>query len=399
LLAVKVCFITSVFPRGETDPTAGWIIEIIHRLQARGVDIRVFCPSFKGLGDQYIHSIKARRFRYFFKKYEDLTHDQGAPYKIREARYRFIALFYVFCGLIQFLDYCRSERFDILHVQWPFPHAIWAYFASRIYKAKTVLTFHGAELLLVKTYPFVRLFLRHAISHADAITSNSSFTKSKILDIKDTTVNIVGFGPAVGQVQGPAGEDGGKKRNPKRQILFVGRFVERKGVEYLIRAMPEITSRVDSELVLVGTGDLEQELKDLARDLGVEQRVKFVGIVSNDDLERRYREADVFVLPSIVDSKGDTEGLGVVLIEALAHDTPVVASRVGGIVDIVKHGETGMLVPEKDPSALAAAVIEVLESDDLARRLAEDGKRFVKEEFDWDKLAGRLYEIYERVLA
>jgi glycosyltransferase involved in cell wall biosynthesis len=396
---VKVCFITSVFPRDETDPTAGWIIEIIHRLQARGVEIQVFCPSFKGLKDQYIHSIKARRFRYFFKKYEDLTHDQGAPYKIREARYRFIAVFYVFFGLIHFLNYCRKERFDILHVQWPFPHAIWAYFASRLYKAKTVLTFHGAELLLIRTYPFVRHFLKHAISHADGITSNSSFTKSKILDIKKTTVNIVGFGPAVGQVQSDASRDYEKKSNPRKQILFVGRFVERKGVEYLIRAMPEITAGVDSELVLVGTGDLEQELRQLAGDLGVDQRVKFVGVVSNEELDRRYREADVFVLPSIVDSKGDTEGLGVVLIEALAYDTPVIASKVGGIVDIVKHRETGMLVPEKDPSALAAAVVEVLENEGLARRLAEDGNRFIKEKFDWDKLAGQLYDIYEQVLA
>jgi D-inositol-3-phosphate glycosyltransferase len=68
-------------------------------------------------------------------------------------------------------------------------------------------------------------------------------------------------------------------------------------------------------------------------------------------------------------------------------------------VDIVKHRETGMLVPEKDPSALAAAVVEVLENEGLARRLAEDGNRFIKEKFDWDKLAGQLYDIYEQVLA
>ncbi|MFH1314551.1 MAG: glycosyltransferase family 4 protein [Candidatus Eisenbacteria bacterium] len=396
---MKVCFITSVFPRGETDPTASWIIEIIHRLQARGVDIKVFCPSFKGLKDQYIHSIEARRFRYFFKNHEDLTHDQGAPYKIREARYRFIAIFYVFFGLIHFLRYCRKEKFDILHVQWPFPHAIWAYFASRLFKARTVLTFHGAELLLVRTYPFVRHFLKHAINHADGITSNSSFTRSKILEITDTTVNIVGFGPAVGGIQSAVKRKHEKKDNPKKQILFVGRFVERKGTEYLIKAMPEIVGKVDSELILVGTGDLEGELRHLAGDLGVEQHIRFDGVVSNEELNRRYREADVFVLPSIVDSKGDTEGLGVVLIEALAYNTPVIASRVGGIIDIVKHRETGMLVPEKDPAALAAAVVEVLTNDELALRLAEDGNKFIKEKYDWDKLADQLRDIYEQVLA
>ena len=395
---MKVCFITSVFPRGETDPTASWIIEIIHRLQGRGVDIKVFCPSFRGLKDQYIYSIEARRFRYFFKKYEDLTHDQGAPYKIRDARYRFIALFYVLFGLIHFLDYCRRQRFDILHVQWPFPHAIWAYFASKIFKAKTVLTFHGAELLLVKTYPLVRHFLKHAIRNADAITSNSSFTKSKILEIADSTVNVVGFGPAVGEIQSAVSRETEKRANPRKQILFVGRFVERKGTEYLIKAMPDILAKVDCDLILVGIGDLEEDIRRLARELGVDSHVTFAGVLSNDELRRRYLEADIFVLPSIVDSKGDTEGLGVVLIEALAHKTPVVASEVGGIIDIVKHRETGMLVPEKDPRALAGAVVEVLTDDDLAARLAEDGNRFIMEKFDWDKLGGQLVDIYERVL-
>jgi glycosyltransferase involved in cell wall biosynthesis len=396
---VKVCFVTSVFPRGENDPTASWIIEIIHRLQARGIDIKVFCPSFKGLKDQHIHSIEARRFRYFFKNQEDLTHDQGAPYKIREARYRFIAIFYVFFGLIHFLRYCRKEKFDILHVQWPFPHAIWAYFASLLYKAKTVLTFHGAELLLVKSYPFVRHFLKHAIRHADGITSNSSFTKSRILEITDTTVNVIGFGPAVGEIQSAVKREHAKKANPRKQILFVGRFIERKGTEYLIKAMPEIVDKIDCELVLVGVGDLEGELRQIAEDLGVEQHIKFAGVLSNEELNTRYREADVFVLPAIVDSKGDTEGLGVVLIEALAYNTPVIASKVGGIIDIVKHRETGMLVPEKDPSALATAVVEILTNDELAMRLAEDGNRFIKEKFDWDKLAGQLHDIYEQVLA
>lgn len=385
---MKVCVITSVFPRHEGDPSASWLVEVVRRIQKKGLEVFVFCPSFKGLSDQTIHGIKVRRFRYFFKAKEDLTHDQGAPNKIRSPIYLFISFFYVLFGLVHFIRYCRKERFDVLHVHWPFPHGLFSYAGAKVSRAGTVLHFHGAELLLVKRFAFVKYFLKHAISHADRIVANSSFTKSKVQEIVPSEVEVIGFGPAIEEKRFR------RPSNSRKRVLYVGRMIERKGVEYLVRAMTDVTARVDCELILVGDGDQKAKLQTLVHETGLDGRVRFEGVLPNEALNERYQQCDAFVLPAIVDSRGDTEGFGVVLIEALTYKKPIVASSVGGILDIIKHRETGLLVPEKDAAALARGIVEVLTDEPLAARLGENGYRHIKESFDWDRIADRIVGLY-----
>jgi glycosyltransferase involved in cell wall biosynthesis len=116
-------------------------------------------------------------------------------------------------------------------------------------------------------------------------------------------------------------------------------------------------------------------------------------------LNKYYSACDCFVLPAVVDSEGNTEGLGVVLIEALSFRKPVVASALGGIVDVINHEKTGLLVPEKDSPALAAAITRVLTDEELARRLGEEGFRFVREYFNWDRIISRWIELYAELAA
>ena len=123
----------------------------------------------------------------------------------------------------------------------------------------------------------------------------------------------------------------------------------------------------------------------------------FTGKLSPEALANEYKTANVFTLPAIVDSKGDTEGLGVVLIEAMELGLPVVASDVGGIPDVVVDGESGILVPEKDPQALANAY-KRLESDPaLVQQLLEGSRRRIAECFTWDGIVARQIETYNRV--
>ena len=132
------------------------------------------------------------------------------------------------------------------------------------------------------------------------------------------------------------------------RLLFVGRLVERKGVQVLLEALARLRDRPGVRVRVVGDGPMRGALERQAATLGVADRVRFDGSVSTEELVRRFRECDVFVLPAVVDAKGDTEGLGVVLIEALSYGKPVIASAAGGIVDIVRDGETGLLVPPGD---------------------------------------------------
>jgi glycosyltransferase involved in cell wall biosynthesis len=194
--------------------------------------------------------------------------------------------------------------------------------------------------------------------------------------------SVIGFGsPLSGDPLPPA-------RNRVKIILTVGRVVERKGIAYLLRALPAIAAAIDAKIVIVGKGDpkVEADLHAVADALKLGDRVVFAGKLPEADLIRWYRDCDVFCLPAIVDSQGETEGLGVVLLEALNYARPVVASDVGGIPDIIKHGRTGLLCPEKDPAALAAAILQVLRDPDFGETLGRQGRAFVGKEFSWENI-------------
>ncbi|MBR4785155.1 MAG: glycosyltransferase [Fibrobacter sp.] len=190
----------------------------------------------------------------------------------------------------------------------------------------------------------------------------------------------------------------------KFKILFVGRHIERKGICYLIEAAKYLP-RDKFEIRIVGVGDLTEKLKELAKAVDTPAarhaegpaEIIFTGKLSPEALANEYKTANVFTLPAIVDNKGDTEGLGVVLIEAMELGLPVVASDVGGIPDVVVDGESGILVPEKDPQALANAY-KRLESDPaLVQQLLEGSRRRIAECFTWDGIVARQIETYNRV--
>jgi glycosyltransferase involved in cell wall biosynthesis len=388
---IKVCFVSSVFARYDGDRSASFLIEEIKRLQMLGYIVKVFAPSFRGLKNHSVYGIEVYRFRYFFEKWENLTHDSGAPNKIRNPLYLFIALFYIVFGSLSFMRISKRERWDIIHVHWPFPHGIFGFLGSRVCGARVISSFHGAELLLQKKYPFVRRFLEHAIRNSRFITSNSTFTASEINKIVDTHVEIIPYGVTIEKKYKDI------RIQHDRYLLFVGRLIQRKGVRYLIEAMEELNINGDLKLYIVGEGDQKSYLQQLVRAKGLENVILFQGFVPNEMLDRFYNECKAFVLPAIVDDRGDTEGLGIVLIEALMYKKPVIASNVGGIGDIVKDGETGLLVPEKSSKAIVDAVEFIMAKPDVANELGERGYSFIEENFSWKSIIHRVDTLYQRV--
>jgi glycosyltransferase involved in cell wall biosynthesis len=187
--------------------------------------------------------------------------------------------------------------------------------------------------------------------------------------------------------------------NGKFKVLFVGRHIERKGICYLIEAAKYLSAD-KFEIRIVGEGDLTEELKAQAAQLEGDKNaasIVFTGKLVAPELAREYREANVFVLPAIVDHKGDTEGLGVVLIEAMELGLPIVASDVGGIPDVVVNNESGILVPEKDPVALADAIKRIESDPQYTASLLEGARNRIAECFTWDKITRRQIEIYEQL--
>jgi glycosyltransferase involved in cell wall biosynthesis len=181
------------------------------------------------------------------------------------------------------------------------------------------------------------------------------------------------------------------------ELLFVGRLVERKGVHLLLDALATLPPERRVVLRVVGDGPERPRLQEQAERLGLGGRVVFHGFVTKEELQARMESCDCFVLPAVVDAKGDTEGLGVVLLEAMSYGKPTIASAAGGIVDIVRDGRNGFLVPPGDAPALAGAIARMMDDPQAAGRMGVNGRDDVRADFSWDVIVGRLAEVYERV--
>jgi glycosyltransferase involved in cell wall biosynthesis len=392
---LKICVIGSTFPRHEGDHEVPWLRKSVNLITERGHDVTVAVPSFEGLRSHRIDGVRVLRFRYAPRRFENLTHDQGAPNKLHNPLYNLLALPYIVMGIINLAIWSARERFDVIHVHWPFPHGLFAVIPA-LMGVKVVSTCHGAELALGRKKKWIRSVLSWLLRKSDVVGCNSSHTAGEIKAVSARAATIIPYG-ATTRIE-PAGTKLEKSPGEPATILFSGRLIQRKGLPYLIRTIPELLKHRPVKLVITGNGDRREELEKLTRELGLESSVTFRGFVSNEELGELYRTCDLYVHPAIFDDKGDTEGLGVVLIEALMNERPVVASAVGGIVDVIEHEETGLLVPEKDEPALAAAILRLLGDPELAERLGKAGSRFAERHFDWSRITDETEELYYRAM-
>jgi glycosyltransferase involved in cell wall biosynthesis len=393
---LKIAVMGSTYARHHDDAQVPWLRESVNRLAQLGHEMTVIVPSFKGLKSHRIDDVEVLRFRYAPRPFEKLTHDEGAPNKLRNPLYQIPAVSYIAMGTLSSAVWAARRKFDLIHVHWPFPHGLFALAAARVCGAKVVAMCHGAELALARRKGWVRSILRSCLQHSDRIACNSSHTQNEIAKLcgRDATLIPYGATTHVETTLIPIAT-----QDQPATILFTGRHIQRKGVPYLLKALPQILARRPVKLLLTGDGDRRQEWEELTHRLGLSAHVEFLGFVSNDRLQELYRQCNVYVLPAIFDDRGDTEGLGVVLIEALQNAKPVVASSVGGIVDVIKHEETGLLVPEKDASALAAAILRLLDDRTLGARLGLAGRKHAEDYFAWDRVTAATEKLYYETLA
>ncbi|MBR2057876.1 MAG: glycosyltransferase [Fibrobacter sp.] len=398
---MKVLVIGSVYPRFHEDAEVPWLRTSVAHLKQAGVEIQVLAPAYKGLKSHEIDGVKVNRFRYAPAGWEFLTHEEGAPSKMASKPWlQLLAIPYIISGFFKCIKICRKFRPDVIHAHWPFPHAYIALGAAKLFRIPLVLNFHGAELLLIRKKKWVKPLLKFAIGQAQAVFANSSFTAGKIRALRNVDVEWSPYGTTLETREISAEPTQAPHPvNGKFKILFVGRHIERKGICYLIEAAKYLP-RDQFEIRIVGVGDLTDKLKAQAAEVSTTPdaaNIIFTGKLSPEALANEYRTANVFTLPAIVDSKGDTEGLGVVLIEAMELGLPVVASNVGGIPDVVVDGVSGILVPEKNPEALASAYKRLAAEPELQKKLLEGARKRIDECFNWSKIVERQIAVYEKI--
>ena len=387
---LRIAVLGSTYPRNQNDHEVPWLRESVRRLAARGHKVTVIAPAYLGLKDHEIDGVQVRRFRYAPARWEMLTHGEGAPNKLKKNPVlKLLSLSYLVSGAWAAWKICRREQIDVLHVHWPFPHGLMALLPGWLLRCKVVYSCHSAEFALAAGSKLSTSVLAFCLRRSFAITANSTHTAALVREISGREAQIIPWGATI-------------KVDPTAEpipqevplLLFSGRLIERKGVDYLLRAMPAILNRRKVRLVITGDGHCRAEWEKLAQSLGLGRAVAFAGFVSNEELSSLFRSCSIYVHPAIYDSKGDTEGQGVVLVEALSNRRPVVASAVGGIVDVIKDGQTGLLVPEKDPDAIAKAVVRLLDDPAYARQLGEQGYVHAHNYFSWDRIMDQYESIY-----
>lgn len=281
-----------------------------------------------------------------------------------------------------------AERFDVLHLHEPLvPTLCLAVLAEA--EVPVVGTFHANNEGALG-YRLFRSFLGNYFDKLDAKIAVSAAAVRTVAGHFGGDYTVIPNGVDIDRFSTatPVPPRGDGVFN----ILFVGRLEPRKGAKFLFRAMPRILREVpEARLVVVGSGPLSGYYRSHLPD-GMEDRVAFAGRVSGEALASHYAGADVFCSPAM-----GGESFGIVLIEAMAAGAAVVASDIAGYRDVVKNGATGLLVRRGDPDSIAAAIVRLARDGELRQRLIESARSEVRQ-YSWDRVTGRILDVYESVL-
>lgn len=395
---MKVLFVVTAFPRHEDDIITPWMGETIRRLKRAGIEVEVLAPSYRGSVSRKLGEIMVHRFRYGPAGLETLTHDMPAMDRIvGNPLFASLLPAYVASGSAAAARVSREGRFDVVHAFWPIPHGLMAMAARRASNAALVSTFFSSELNWSGALrPAAGHLLRRIVAASDAVTVISTYTANRLREYVPAVEAVtIPFGAA------SAGHTHSSKASVVRtadqnfDLLFVGRLVRRKGVDVLLHAVNRLRDDARLHLTIVGGGPELASLRLLCAELQLGSRVAFEGVVDETRVEELFTRCDALVLPAIISESGETEGLGVVLIEAMGYGKPVIATSAGGITDIVQHENTGLLAAPGDERELADAILRVMNNPEESAAMARRGTRFAAEEFGWDAIISRLQGVYE----
>lgn len=285
-----------------------------------------------------------------------------------------------------------THRFDAIHAGRALPEGFTAWLVARLTFHPVVIYAHGEELTTWGNGGKYKA-MRFALRHADYVIANSEFTRDELLKMDVTPARITLIYPGVDVARFRPGLSCDDLRQSAgvgavgKLILSVGRLSRRKGFDQVIKSLPALVQAgLDVQYTLIGIGEDQDYLLDLARKHGVAERVHLLGHVSADDLPRWYNACDVFAMPNR-EINGDTEGFGMVFIEAAACGKPAIAGRAGGTGAAVVDGATGLRVDGTQLAMVEKALQQMLQPDNTPVVMGQAGLTRALNDFSWEVVA------------
>ena len=404
---MRILMLASSYPKYPGETTAPFIEEIAAGVAARGHAVTLLAPWHPEVRRPPVErGVRLRFFRYaphpalnIWGYAQSLLSDTHI--KRRTLAAAPFALAASALALLRALAAARraGAPFDLVQAHWVLPNGPPAALAARAYGLPLVISLHGSDIYLSERSRAMSAVAGGAFRSAAAVTACSSDLRDRgvRLGARPATCTVIPYGVNSREFR----PDEGARADVRAElglpdnahlVMGLGRLVAKKGFGILLDAWPQVLAQApQATLCIVGYGDLRGQLEEQARRLGVGARVRFPGQLERRRAAAYLAAADVFALPIV---REGVDGLPNVLLEAMGAGRPVVASRVAGVPDVIDDGVHGVIVPEGDPRALAAAILRLIADRPFAEGLGRAARARIEQELTWEKAAERFEQVY-----
>lgn len=395
---IKLCIVTHSYPRFEGDWGSNFIESLARAYARNDVDVTVFVPYAINFNrkPEDVEGVKIVTYKYMpFISLHTIGygHSMKADLKMN-LQDMLLMPFLLLAGITRFSALLRKEKFHLIHAHWAVPNTIIAvlgrFFARS--RAKLFTSFPGSDVTVLTRLGWLGKLFAKVIEKSDYLSCNSSDLREDLVRVgmSKSRIDFVIYG-----VDGEKVFFSEKERVALRQaleisdngivLLMIGRFVPKKGFSTAFQSLKYITEHNKNvKLVVVGDGPMKSEYLEILRNDDTGSYVKFIGEIPTQELGKYYSACDIFLMPS---RRLPSDGLNVVVPEAMACGRAIVASNVGGNDLVLFHGINGYLHNENDTKQLADFVIKLIENPEITKKMGQNSLKLVRERFDWDVIA------------
>lgn len=399
----RLLVVTSTYPRWESDSEPAFVHNL-NRALAASYDVVVLAPHYKAArSEEVMDKVLVKRFKYAPERLERLVNEGGILQNLKRRPWTW-ALVPLFLARMFFavLKELRTGSYDVIHCHWVLPQGLVLKLATSFVRRRlpVLMTSHGADLFALRGFPFSLLY-RSSVRCADRLTVVSAPMKEMAarIGVNQDLISIEPMGVDFSVFSNDSCSPGKLHRGDSvKELLFVGRLVEKKGLRYLIDVLPDVIRDIpELRLTVVGDGPEMEALTSLVADHHLERYVDFKGALPSQSVAQLMRSRPVFVVPFVEARNGDVEGFGVVVLEALASGCPAVVGAVGATVSSYSDLDSVILVNARDRRELHSSLVEVLSRSERYYPSVSD-TAVLKSRFDWSAVSHRYADLIESIV-